>query len=87
MKMENLFRALSDPTRQKIIINLDKKPHCVSEMVEKIHLSQPTISKHLNVLRNAGIVSSKRKKQKVFYSLERGYLKRELKEFLKNLGG
>lgn len=64
------FQAMSDPTRQKILYSLEKaEKMCVSDLVRGLKIPQPTISKHLSVLRNAGLVLSKREGQQVFYSL------------------
>lgn len=60
---ENLsvtFHALSDPTRRAIIARLADGDATVNELVEPFDLSQPTISKHLKVLENAGLISRSR---------------------------
>jgi DNA-binding transcriptional ArsR family regulator len=63
------FKALGDPTRQTILVMLDGRPHHVNEIVEQCDLSQPTISRHLAVLKNAGLVRDERQGQKVIYHL------------------
>lgn len=63
------FQAMSDPTRQKILLLLEGKELCVGDLVKHFKLAQPTISKHLSVLRNAGLVQSRRQGQQVFYGL------------------
>lgn len=70
-----VFKALSDPTRQKIMLMLEGRPRAVSEVVEFFNLSQPTISRHLAVLKNAGLVESDKKGQNVFYRLSELNLK------------
>ncbi len=64
-----VFKALSDPTRQKIVLMLEGRARTVSEVVEFFNLSQPTISRHLAVLKNTGLVESDKKGQNVFYRL------------------
>jgi len=58
------FAALADPTRRAILARLALGEADVSELMRPFHLSQPTISKHLNVLEHAGLVSSKREAQR-----------------------
>jgi ArsR family transcriptional regulator len=65
-----IFQAISDNQRHKILMRLQEKECCVSELVEMSHISQSSISKHLSVLRNAGLVKDERRVQQVFYSLE-----------------
>ena len=70
-----LFKALSDPTRQKILLMLEGKARTVTEIVDFFNLSQPTISRHLGVLKNAGMVTAERKGQNVFYCLSEPEIK------------
>jgi len=64
-----LFKAFGDPTRLKIIRLLSSKKMSVNEIVAEIELSQPTISRHLSILREAEIVIDRRDGQNVIYSL------------------
>ncbi len=52
-----VMKALSDPNRVKIIKMLQHKSMCVCEMQEALQLAQPTVSKHLKVLEEAGLVN------------------------------
>lgn len=70
-----VFKALADPTRQKIVLMLEGNPRSVNEIVDFFNLSQPTISRHLGVLKNAGLVESDKKGQNVFYRLSEPNLK------------
>ena len=70
-----VFKALSDPSRQKIMLMLEGRPCTVSEVVDFFNLSQPTISRHLAVLKNAGLVEAEKKRQNVFYRLSEPNLK------------
>lgn len=64
-------RALAHPTRLRVIDFLAEKPEmCVCDIVEHLEEGQSTISKHLSVLRKAGIVDSRKDGLKVFYSLK-----------------
>ena len=51
------FAALADPTRAQIVEALAVRGHNVSEIVELFSISQPSISRHLKVLREAGLVT------------------------------
>jgi ArsR family transcriptional regulator, arsenate/arsenite/antimonite-responsive transcriptional repressor len=64
------FKALSDPTRREILRLLSGRDLAVHEIVERFGLSQPAISRHLAVLRAAGLVSATRQGQNVVYSLD-----------------
>ena len=52
-----LLTTLGEPKRLQIVEALVSEPKSVSELVETLHTSQPTVSKHLRVLREAGVVS------------------------------
>ena len=65
----DLFQALSDETRQRIMVLLDKKDRSVNDLVKEFSLSQPSISRHLLVLKNAGLIQKRREGQQVLYSL------------------
>ena len=67
-----LFKALSDPTRQKILELLAEREQCVSDIVEHFNMSQPSISHHLDMLKRAGVVNANKRGREVYYSLNRG---------------
>jgi DNA-binding transcriptional ArsR family regulator len=62
-------KALSDSTRQSILELLQEREMYVGEITAAFALSQPSISHHLGILRDAGVVTSRREGQSVFYSL------------------
>lgn len=66
----HLCSGLADPTRIMILYTLEDGPHTVTEIVEALELPQPTISRHLKILRDAGLVISQRNGQYVHYSLK-----------------
>jgi ArsR family transcriptional regulator, arsenate/arsenite/antimonite-responsive transcriptional repressor len=55
-----VMKALSDPCRVKIVKMLQHKTMCVCEMREALAISQPSVSKHLKILENAGLVDHKK---------------------------
>ena len=61
--------ALSDQNRILILYKLSEHPINVTELVKELELPQPTVSRHLKVLRDRGMVISERDGQSVFYSL------------------
>ncbi len=68
-RMAAAFKALSDETRLRIVRAMaqSERELCECEIVPRFGLSQPTISYHLKVLREAGIVQGKRRGQWVYY--------------------
>lgn len=64
------FVALAEPTRRQILQRLQRSSASVNELVDALELSQPTVSKHLKVLRDAGFVSRKGDAQQRIYRLE-----------------
>jgi DNA-binding transcriptional ArsR family regulator len=56
-QLDNVFHALSDPTRRALIARLAKRPCMVKELAEPYAMSLPAVSKHLKVLERAGLVS------------------------------
>ena len=71
--MENLnrtFYALSDPARRNLIQTLSQGPKTAGELAKPYQISRPAISRHLRVLREAGLVSSQIDGREHWYSLE-----------------
>ena len=71
------FSALADPVRLRVLSMLAASPEgevCVCDFVEPLAKSQPTVSHHLRVLSDAGLVQGDRRGKWVWYSLNRGRL-------------
>jgi ArsR family transcriptional regulator len=64
-----ILKALAHPTRLFIVDVLSKKEHCVCELTEMIGDDTSTISKHLTVLKNAGIVKMEKRARNIYYKL------------------
>lgn len=64
-----IIKALAHPARLLIVDELSKKPRCVCEIRDMVGSDMSTVSKHLSVLRNVGIVTDEKRGQQVFYSL------------------
>jgi len=67
--MTSTFEALAEPNRRRILDLLRDGPRMVGEMGELLGMSQPLISKHLRVLREAGLVSVRQEAQRRWYEL------------------
>ncbi|RSM39763.1 transcriptional regulator [Actinoplanes sp. ATCC 53533] len=64
--------VLAEPTRRRILDELRLADSSVGQLVDKLAMSQPAVSKHLKVLREAGYVTSRTAAQQRIYSLEPG---------------
>jgi len=64
-------QAMADETRQHILEMLLEREMCVGDIVAAFHISQPTISHHLNVLRQFGLVTSRKEGRQVYYAINR----------------
>ena len=64
-----LCQTLGQPVRLRIINLLKDGPQCVTSIAEKIEVPQPTVSRHLTVLRSSGILTRQRRGQEVFYEI------------------
>lgn len=64
------FKALSDPNRRKVLQLLKTGDMSAGELAEHFSISKPSLSHHLTVLKQAGLVSDERQGQNIIYSLE-----------------
>jgi ArsR family transcriptional regulator, arsenate/arsenite/antimonite-responsive transcriptional repressor len=70
MKARNaVFRALADPTRREILRMLRTAPRTSGEIATRFDSSWPTVSRHLGVLKESGLVSAHRNGQEIHYEL------------------
>jgi len=69
MVVEEVFAVIAEGTRRDILASLAKEHKAVGQLVEELGVSQPTVSKHLRVLREAGVVTMRAQGQKRFYSI------------------
>ncbi len=67
--MNSAFRALADPTRRRILELLRERPLTSGEIAEAFPSAWPTISRHLSVLKEAGLIEAERRGQHVVYEL------------------
>jgi ArsR family transcriptional regulator, lead/cadmium/zinc/bismuth-responsive transcriptional repressor len=76
------FKALGDVSRLRIVSYLLKEDYCACDFTSGINKDQTTISRHLKILVEAGILKNEKKGRNIIYSIKDG----ETKSFLKNLG-
>ena len=69
MALNRAFRALADPTRRRILRLLRERRRTSGEIADAFHSSWPTISRHLAVLREPGLVVTERRGQEIYYEL------------------
>jgi DNA-binding transcriptional ArsR family regulator len=67
--MNDVFKALGDPTRRQILQLLKQRDHTAGEIAERFPLAKSTLSGHFNVLRRAGLIVSERHGTRIVYSL------------------
>ncbi len=65
----HIVKAMAHPTRLFIVDELSRSERCVCELAEMVGADMSTVSKHLSILKNAGIVSAQKRGSQVFYSL------------------
>ena len=77
-----IFQALADPTRRQILQDLKAGPLAAGEIAARFPISGPSISRHLSVLSNAGLVTSRRDANRIVYSLVPETLAHAVGDFL-----
>lgn len=80
--MGKIFKALSDETRREILKLLSKKDLTAGEISENFNMSKPSISKHLDILKDAKLISYEKKGQFIIYSINTSVLQDALSKFL-----
>jgi DNA-binding transcriptional ArsR family regulator len=82
----NRLKALGHPVRLGIALALAREPGtCACDFADVFGVSQPTVSEHLRVLREAGLVTTRRRGTQIFYSLDPAAV-RGLQTLLRRLG-
>lgn len=67
--LAQLFRMLSDPTRLRIVRTLEEGERNVTQLCKELDTPQPTVSRHLSILRMGGIVENRREGKEIHYSI------------------
>jgi DNA-binding transcriptional ArsR family regulator len=84
MTYSQVLVALADPTRRMIFERLRSRPHTVGELADIVAIRQPSVSQHLQVLREARLVTDQRDGTRRFYSASREGLA-ELRQYVESL--
>jgi ArsR family transcriptional regulator len=82
MSFELIFKALGESTRIRIVRLLSYKPMYVCELEAVLDMSQPRISQHLKILKNANIVSDEKEGQRSVYNLNKEFLQQIFSNFM-----
>lgn len=69
MQNQHRFKALADPTRRDILKLLAQRSHSAGELAQHFELSKPSLSHHLNTLKQAELVRAQRQGQNIVYTL------------------
>ncbi len=87
--MGDVFKALGDPTRRRILELLRDRPLTAGEIADEFHISKPSISHHLSILKNSQLVVDERSGQNIIYSLNMTVFQEIMSWFLDftNAGG
>jgi ArsR family transcriptional regulator, arsenate/arsenite/antimonite-responsive transcriptional repressor len=80
--MDKIFEALASMPRRKILAFLAEATLTAGEIADRFEMSQPAVSKHLQILQNAGLIRGAKKGQFVHYSLVRDSLVNTLNGFI-----
>jgi ArsR family transcriptional regulator, arsenate/arsenite/antimonite-responsive transcriptional repressor len=69
--IERVFEALSSTVRRKILAYLSATPLTAGQIADRFDISKPSVSKHLSILENAGLITGEKKGQFIHYTLVR----------------
>jgi ArsR family transcriptional regulator len=83
--MEKIFEALASTPRRKILAYLSEAELSAGEIAARFDMTKPSISKHLQVLENAGLVRSEKRGQFVYYTLVKENLANTLNGFVQHV--
>lgn len=83
--MDKIFQALSSATRRKILAYLSGGKMNAGQISERFSISKPSLSKHLSILENAGLVSAERSGQFIYYGLVEANLVNTLNSFVQDI--
>jgi len=83
MSLNKTLHALSDPTRRKILELLKKNDLAVKDIADNFDIKMPSISHHLNALKQADLVTFQRRGQELIYSLNLSVFEEVMKYIIK----
>lgn len=77
-----MFKALANPLRLRILVELMSSPQCVHDLTRATEASQPLVSQHLRVLRQARLVSAQKAGRETVYSVTDAHIAHIVKDAL-----
>ena len=83
MTLNNTFKALSDPTRRKILELLKKQSMSAGEIAKNFNITLPSLTHHFNTLKQADLISQERQGQQIIYSLNLSVLEELIEGYFK----
>ncbi len=84
--MNRVFKALSDPTRRRVLQLLRERPMTAGELADEFDLAKPTMSAHFSVLREANLIDADKKGTTITYQLKMSVLEDALLGFAETFG-
>jgi DNA-binding transcriptional ArsR family regulator len=81
----SIFKAISDPTRRRILQMLKDGPLSAGDIASEFDMSAPSVSRHLSTLKTAGLIDERRDGNRIIYSLESESLANCLSEFISSV--
>jgi DNA-binding transcriptional ArsR family regulator len=84
--MSLVFKALSDPTRRRVLELLRERSMSAGELAEHFNISKPAMSAHFAILREAGLIVSERRGKSIVYELQMSVLEEALLGFAQAFG-
>ena len=69
--LTQLFKILGDPSRMKVLLQIGPSEACVSEVADKLNMSESAVSHHIHILRMNGLVRWRRSGKAIYYVLKR----------------
>ncbi len=82
MTINKTFKALADPTRREILRMLNQKSLSAGDIAEAFDMTKPSISHHLNILKNAELVIGERAGQHIIYSINASVMQEFVQEMM-----
>lgn len=70
MRMDDVFKALADPTRRQILRLLSEGERTAGQLAEQFRITAPSMSHHFSVLKSADLVRARREGQQIYYALD-----------------
>ena len=84
--MDKVFKALSDPTRRRVLQLLRERPMTAGELSDHFAVSKPTMSAHFAVLQEAGLIAAEKSGRTIIYGLVMSVLEEALLGFVQTFG-